>query len=254
MKIIKGEKMSIKKFFKFLTTAQKYFANIEKQKQDRKNYTLIETGKEPLENFSVTLLPKFNNFKYPYVNLELKYMRLICELDTTNELIKDVNDIWKKIINQKNSPDFFIYNTYFFNKINKLSQYIVFDLKHFIDETIATIWIIYNNPQNDSIAIADTGDYLKDGNNNFKILDNFLNLFKTMNDLFNSYKHSYLNSDLSIIGRDEPCFIALGSKSRALSSTATPYCISMNSIINEFNRFYKDSFILIDQLTKSYKI
>ena len=246
--------MDFEKDINLLLTAKEYLENLEKEKQDRKNYTLIETGKECNENFNVNLLPNFNGFKYPYVNLEMKYMRLITELDTTNELIKEVTDIWRKITNRKISPEILVYNTYFYNRIQKLSQYIVFDLKHFIDETIATIWIIYNNLQTDSIVVADIGDYLKDGNKDFKILDNFIDLFKKMNDLFNSYKHSYLNTDFFNIGRDEPCFLALGSKSRSLSTTATPYCISMNYIINEFNRFYKESFTLIDTLTKAYKI
>lgn len=246
--------MDFEKDVNLLLTAKEYFENLEKEKQDRKNYTLIETGKECIENFNVNLLPNFNGFKYPYVNLEMKYMRLITDLDTTNELIKEVTDIWGKITNRKISPEISVYNTYFYNRLQKLSQYIVFDLKHFIDETIATIWIIYNNSQTDSIVVADIGDYLKDGNKDFKILDNFIDLFKKMNDLFNSYKHSYLNTDFFNIGRDEPCFLALGSKSRSLSTTATPYCISMNYIINEFNRFYKESFTLIDTLTKAYKI
>lgn len=236
-----------------LLTAQEYLKVLEKEKQDRKNYTLIETGKECIENFNVKLLPKFNGFEYPYVNLNLKYIRLITDLDTTNEIIKEVTDIWKKLTNKKIQNEIIIYNTYFYNRIQKLNQYIIFDLKHFIDETIATLWIIYNNSQTDSIVVADIGDYLKDGNKDFKILDNFIDLFKKMNDLFNSYKHSYLNTDFLAIGQNEPCFLALGSKSRALSTTATSYCISMNYIIKEFNRFYKESFNLIDSLTKEKK-
>lgn len=246
--------MNFERDINLLLTLKEYLKDIEKEKEDRKNYTLIETGKGSVENFNINLLPNFNGFQYPYVNLEIKYTSLITDLDITNELIKVVTDIWRKVTSLKISPEILVYNTYLYNRLQKLNQYIIFDLKHFIDETIATIWIIYKNSQTDSVVVADIGDYLKDGNKDFKILDNFIDLFKKMNDLFNSYKHSYLNTDCYCIGKNEPCFIALGSKSRALSSTSTFYCISMNYIINEFNRFYKASFDLIDTLTKALKI
>lgn len=66
----------------------------------------------------------------------------------------------------------------------------------------------------------------------------------------NAYKHSYANSDFSVIGKDEDCFVALYSKYNDFNNDSVPYVISINYIVQEFNKFYKFSFKLIDQLTK----
>ena len=120
--------MDLKKDINLLLTSKEYLENLEKEKKDRKKYTLIETGKECIENFNVNLLPNFNDFKYPYVNLEIKYMRLITDLDTTNQLLKEVTDIWRKVTDKQISPEILVYNTYFYNRLQKLNQYIIFDL------------------------------------------------------------------------------------------------------------------------------
>ena len=67
-------------------------------------------------------------------------------------------------------------------------------------------------------------------------------MFQKLDDLSNSYKHSYANSDLSLIGRDEDCFVALYSKYNDFDTNPTPYVISMNYVIDEFNKFYSFSF------------
>lgn len=208
---------------------------------------LIDTGKNIYENFNTALLPNFNNFNYPYANLEIKYMRLICDLDITNQFIKELYFIWKQITT--NSKLFIHYNTYLFTKLQKLNQYIIFDLKHFVDETISTIWILYNHPQDDSILICDTGDYLKDGNKEFKILDKYRDFFQELNDLFNSYKHSYLDNLSLALGKLEPCFTAIWSKNKKLLSSEKFICISVSHILTEFNQFYKESFKIIENLS-----
>lgn len=52
------------------------------------------------------------------------------------------------------------------------------------------------------------------------------------------------------MGRDENCFVSLYSKYNNFDNNPIPYIISMNYIISEFNKFYKYSFELIDNLTK----
>ena len=229
-----------------------YIKKLEKEKEDRSKYNLINTGKEISENFNIKILPNFNNFKYPYLNLEYKFITLISGLDTTNELLKEVYDIWKILSSKETHNEVKIFNTYYYNRINKLSQYIVYDLKRFADEVVATTWILYNSPTKDSITIADIGDYKKDGNENFKVFDKFLPLFDNLNNLCNAYKHSYLNTNCTLIGKEEPCFWAIGSKSRNLSKY-TFHLIPINQIINEFNDFYKFSFNKMDYLTQKNK-
>ena len=127
----------------------------------------------------------------------------------------------------------------------------MFDLKHFVDEIIATISIIRGFVSGNKVYIPSIGAYLSKKQSDFIDFDNFLDLFQKLNDLSNSYKHSYANSDLSLIGRDEDCFVALYSKYNDFDTNPTPYVISMNYVIDEFNKFYSFSFELIDRLTKN---
>lgn len=229
-----------------------YKNNLDKCKEYRKKYLLIDTGKEIIENFNVKLIPNFNGYKDLYVNEQLKFMKLITDLDVVNQNIIESHEIWEEIKKVENlNMQLQIYNTYKYKRLNKLHEYIVFDLKHFVDEIIATISIIRGFVRKNKVYISSIGAYLSKKQSDFIDFDNFLDLFQKLDDLSNSYKHSYANSDLSLIGRDEDCFVALYSKYNDFDTNPTPYVISMNYVIDEFNKFYSFSFELIDKLTKN---
>lgn len=229
-----------------------YKNNLDKCKEYRKKYLLVDTGKEIIENFNVRLIPNFNGYKDPYVNEQLKFMKLITDLDVVNQNIIESHEIWGEIKKVENlNMQLQIYNTYKYKRLNKLHEYIVFDLKHFVDEIIATISIIRGFVRKNKVYISSIGAYLSKKQSDFIDFDNFLDLFQKLDDLSNSYKHSYANSDLSLIGRDEDCFVALYSKYNDFDTNPTPYVISMNYVIDEFNKFYSFSFALIDKLTKN---
>lgn len=197
-------------------------------------------------------MPKFNLYKDPYVNEELKFMKLITDLDIVNQNIIETHEIWNRIINFNiNTSEFMIYNTYYHKRMSKLHEYIVFDLKHFIDEVIASIAIIKGFVKNNKVTVSSIGAYLNKKEKNFNDLDQFIDLFDKLDNLANSYKHSYANSDFSAIGKEEICFITLYSKYNDFEKQPIPYVISVNYIIQEFNKFYKFSFELIDDLTKN---
>lgn len=233
----------------------KYEKILNQQKLNRQKYNLINTGKEIIENFNISLLPNFNGYQDPYINLELKYMKLITDLDIANQNLTESYEIWNKIHSSSGAtdPELMIFNTFYFKKLNKLNEYIAFDLKKFIDEVLSTICVIKNKINNDKLHISSIGEYLNLHDSTYNEFDVFLDLFTKLNDLINAYKHSYANTDFSAFGRDEDCFIALYSKHNDFSKDLRFYCISINYVITEFNKFYKESFILIDTLTKALK-
>lgn len=231
---------------------QDYDENLKKCKIYREKYQLVDNGKEIIEAYNVNLAPKFNSFKDPYINEEVKFMKLITDLDFVNQNIIESHEIWDKIKKSgENNAEMVLYNTYLYNRINKLHEYIVFDLKHFIDEVIATISVIKGAIMNDQICISSIGDYLNAKNDKFNYFDNFKDLFEKLNELSNSYKHSYANSDFSAFGQNEDCFVALHIQHNNFSNQPIPYVVSINYVVEEFNKFYKFSFELIDQLTKA---
>lgn len=233
----------------------KYMKILNMQKLNREKYQLIDTGKEIIENFNISLLPNFNDYKDPYINLELKYMKLITDLDMVNENLTKSFEIWNKIHNDSvnNITDFKIFNTYYFNKLNKLNEYIAYDLKKFIDEVLSIICVIKNQINNGKLSISSIGSYLNKHNSSYNEFDDFLDLFTKLNDLINAYKHSYANTDFPSLGRKENCFTALYIKNNDFSKKIKILCVSVNYIVNEFNKFYKKSFELIDTLTQDSK-
>lgn len=65
----------------------------------------------------------------------------------------------------------------------------------------------------------------------------FLRLF---NDVSNAYKHSFVNSELSLIGRDEPGVYALGLKWNDLNkSQPVLYNIRFAELVKRFDSFYQ---------------
>lgn len=63
---------------------------------------------------------------------------------------------------------------------------------------------------------------------------------KTLNDISNAYKHSFINSDLSLMGRDEPGVYALGLKYNNLDKNAMFYTIPLSKVILQFSNFFVD--------------
>ena len=231
---------------------KEYQTNLDKCKEYRKKYLLIDNGKEIIENFNARLIPHFNGYKDPYVNETLKFLKLITDLDVVNQNIIESHEIWK-IIKETEGFDIElqVYNTYKYKRLSKLHEYIVFDLKHFIDEIIATISIIRGFVKNDKVTVSSIGAYLSKKQSEFNDFDSFIELFQILDDLANSYKHSYANSDLSVIGREEDCFVALYSQYNDFNNNPTPFVISINDVVDNFNKFYKFSFNLIDRLTRN---
>ena len=77
-----------------------YQKNLNKCKEYRKKYLLIDNEKEIIENYNINLMPNFNSYKDPYINEQLKFMKLITDLDVVNQNIIESHEIWKDIKKQ----------------------------------------------------------------------------------------------------------------------------------------------------------
>ena len=147
---------------KYMTEViMEYQKNLNKCKEYRKKYLLIDNGKEIIENYNINLMPNFNSYKDPYINEQLKFMKLITDLDVVNQNIIESHEIWKDIkkTEQPNMKQL-LYNGYKYKRLNKLHEYIVLDLKHFVDEIIATISIIKGFVFENKVYISSIGAYL----------------------------------------------------------------------------------------------
>ena len=239
----------------YIKSKEHYDTIIRKQKEDREKYNLIDTGKEIIENFNTKLLPNFNNYKDKYINVELKFFRIITTLDFVNSHLVESNKLWEKLTRDKNTvlqdTDLMMFNTFSFIKLFKVNEYIIYDLRTVIDEIISIVSVIKGKINRDKIEISSIGNYLDKHDSTFNEFDDFCDFFATLNNISNAYKHSYANSDFPALGRNENCFTALYSKYNNFSDNVDIYCVSVNQIVDEFNKFYKQTYIIIDNLTKN---
>ena len=213
-------------------------------------YPHIKNGKLISDNMNINLIPKFKDEDKYNFNLEIKYLNLISGLSITNENILNSFQLWDKIHN--NDIETIFYNSYNFIKLYKLNEYIISDIKKFIDESISTIWCIKQKKYINKITIDSIGKLktdLKESHPQLSELKEFEGYFDIINDICNSNKHSFTNNLEYIIGRDDNCVTAIYSKKNYNINKPKLYVVKLEDIINEFNYFYEKFFNIVEQLS-----
>ncbi len=232
-----------------IALSKKKMEIIEDEKKIFQDYIHIDNGKYISDDISIDKIPKFkdeDNYNY---NLKQKYITLIDGLSITNENIINSFKVWKKIHN--NDVEVSVFSTYHCLKLLKLNEYIIYDIKKFIDESIATLWVIRQEENIDNIKIDSIGSMLNDKNSDIvkeKIPDllEFKDFFEIINDICNSYKHSFTNNMRAMYGSEEDCVISIYAKGNKDIYNSKVYSVPLRRIINEFNLFYKKFFELVE--------
>ncbi len=222
-----------------------YYQQIESERKLFNRYILIDTGKMPSENFNIKLVPKLSKKAQDYGFL-LKTMNMICSLDETNRNIIRVNQAWELII--KNIEEINVFNTRTIYIINSANAHIIHDIRRFIDDIISIHWILLQTERVTEVKMTGLGSYLSDTNKSYKPFDSFKDFLTKINDIENAYKHSIANNMSTLIGRDEPYIFALYSKHNKDFLNPRLIEIPLKDLISEFNKFYKQSFLLIESI------
>jgi hypothetical protein len=220
----------------------KYQCDLEEEKKKLEHYPVIQTGKTPKENMNINLFPQLSTIDK---DLQIPFISLIGELDCTNEMIVDFCDAWK--IMRENGDLVKLYNTYYFTRSVKLGSYIIADIRHYIDMSIAITWYLWSGRKNSNIKIDSIGKYLSKKNDRFKEYDQFKSFMNLVNAISNAYKHSIPNLHLNIVGRDEPCLFTLASKGNKDIFHPQFLGVALSELIFEFNHYFNYS---IDEITK----
>jgi hypothetical protein len=109
---------------------------------------------------------------------------------------------------------------------------------------ISLIWILEkhkNDPDKkmDRLLVKDIGNYLY-GSEELHTFDNHKDFLILLNDIANSYKHSFVNSDLSVIGLNQPCISTLYMRGKIFDETNFSfYNVSQNDLMIAFDGFFK---------------
>lgn len=176
----------------------------------------------------------------PFGNLYLKEVHLINRLIHVNRRLDETEALWQAFHGPFNPAAGDPGGHHRFS-----ADEVVIHLRRAMDELISLLWVLRERdirgdwPQKivvDSIGRA----RMKDGSWLLPVLDRHDWLARTLNELANAHKHSFVDSDFNVVGAEEPCVIALALKNNDHGEDAIPYVVSLNSLVDAFNRFLLD--------------
>ncbi|WP_349947323.1 hypothetical protein ABFV83_02220 [Lacrimispora sp. BS-2] len=171
-------------------------------------------------------------------NLSLKHFKLIQRIIRINKKAKESFDIWEQIQKTKLVPqDYFL-----------ISEELIFHMRRAVDDMISLVWVLEENKKTpglkmDKLIVKDIGNYLnliKSDTNEFKAFNDHEEFLNLLNDFANSFKHSFVDSDQSRIGLNEPCIFTLYMKGHLVDEDNYKFHgVSQNSLMDSFNSFFK---------------
>ena len=184
----------------------------------------------------------------PYANLTLKHTQILQRIDFINAKIKFVYLSYKKNITDK--PHFEIANI---TEHSFIIEEIIYWLRITSDELISLLYVCKyfdkekTHPK--KIKFEKIDDLLKNKNSELAILlSSYLNSLETLNSISNAYKHSFVNSQLNIIGEYEPIVPALSLLHNNTSNEIKFHNIELAKVINDFDVF----FVFIDNYIRTH--
>ena len=203
----------------------------------------IDIGKSPQEPLNVKhmlMLPA----ETPFGNMGLKHTKIIQRIDHINKKLQYVYKDWQLI--NREEPDLSHDPTNHLLWIEEICYF----LRVATDELISLCFLFYmrekNNDYPTKIKIHRTGKLMENFNKREDEFFDFRQRFsgskswlETLNKVTNAYKHSFINSDLNIIGRDEPYVLVLDLPfSDLIKYDEKFYSLSLTQVIDGFNEFY----------------
>jgi len=200
-------------------------------------YILIDNGKKSNEQLNASLLFPLP-VDTPYGNFSLKLFKIVWRLDEANRRIVEVFDTWERALD---GSDGLAYQKH----ILSIEQ-VIYLIRKSCDEIISLIWCLDYFSKNNKYPKKIECDRIASVTNEkskYKAMNPFTNhieMLEQLNGISNAYKHSFLNSDIDLIGKDEPCVNALALDNNKLSCEPKFYSVSFKWLISGYNEFYKD--------------
>lgn len=198
---------------------------------------LINNGKSPNEPHNARLdfwLPVDS----PYGNFQLKLFKLSQRIDEANRRVGESWIFWEhsRIQEITNAYERHIY----------ASEQAVYLLRRAADEIIALIWCLAEWERKQSypqvIKIDCIGAVLKQRQEEQPPpCRTHIQLLTALNEVSNAFKHSFVQSDITLVGRDEPCVHALSLAYNRLDSGVRFHSFSLTWIAKSFTGFYEEA-------------
>lgn len=207
----------------------------------------IDIGKSPAEPLHVNhFLPLPADT--PYGNLSLKYTKIIERLDRVNVKIQTTYQSFGRLhahdISVEISDDTIQDISHNISEHLFLLEEIVYWLRKTVDELIGLTYVLTARAETgrypDRVAPDSIGGLLHLKEKAPALYTKHISFMHLLNDVANAYKHSFMNSDIGLIGRDEPLLHALGLRHNNLKNEPVLYALSLRELIVAFDAFFTD--------------
>lgn len=183
-----------------------------------------------------------------YSNFTLKWMEIVQRVDNINDLIHNLFQDFI-ILNVEVDPDPIVDSakkTSIFYKQKFLTEQIFYWIRKTVDEIISLIYVLkYLQENNDEypnkIRIDCIGAFINSTAFVDDIKTTHLDILTIINDISNTYKHSFLNSEIhAYFGEKDPLVFAYGVKSNKLDNDVIFTQYRIEDIINSLNKLLFD--------------
>jgi hypothetical protein len=175
----------------------------------------------------------------PFGNLGLKWMKIVSRLIRLNRMILEAYHLHTQAasLTQHVTP----------SPIEELPHFleeIVYWLRKTADELIGLSFLceayICSGSLPNKVDIDSIGALV---NSHHSVLQtqfaSHLDHLRLLNDISNAYKHSFINSDLNIMGRDEPVLFALTLQRNDLSKKEAFVGVGLSEVVRSFSAFFQ---------------
>lgn len=216
-----------------------------------------------IDNGKVPNAP-FNFMEYQWIsslpaetscgNLVLKGMKLITRLDEANRRLDESYRYWTKAKSQDvqilavERP---------FERHVFASEQAIYLMRTAADEVIAMLWYLNEYESigtfSDGIEIDSIGPLLKMLEKKDRIwklrglLEKHAEMLNVLNKVSNALKHSFVQSDITFMGADEPIVFALASGRNSIKAGTSLHRVRLSKLIDDFSHFYRESIGWIEE-------
>ena len=181
----------------------------------------------------------------PYGSLTLKWFDIIQRFDSINDKIDEIY-YCHEIFVRNRTEEFNEYRQVVIGKLFSKSRCMIKELIYWLrkstDEMISLVYILdYLSTHKicpEKIEIESIGKLLMDKSLCVDFFSGYYDVFKTINEVSNAYKHSFMNTETSnLLGRDEPCIFALSLSNNNLRKTPNFQSIGLTDFLIKYSEF-----------------
>ncbi|RKS02873.1 hypothetical protein [Flavobacterium sp. 102] len=199
------------------------------------------------------IIREFPNTEFS--NLTLKWVEIIQRIDNVNLLIKELFHDFD-LINTKMSDNVIedsVLKTPLFYRQKFLTEQIFYWIRKTLDEMIAMIYVLEylkkTNKYPTNIKIESIGHLIGSKEFIVDIKDKHLNILKIINNISNTFKHSFLNSEIhNHLGELDPLVFSYGFKNNDMEKEMVFTAYKIEDVIVELNKLITDLISHIKQI------